>query len=60
MGILYEAYLLAHMDLLDIQMARFKADRIIRANPNNGAWTLLMCIYVEFALDLVEYQNKYI
>ena len=54
MGILYEAYLLAHMDLLDIQMARFKADRIIRANPHNGAWTLLMCINVEFPLDLVE------
>ena len=37
MGILHEAYLLAHMDLLDIQMARFKADRVIRANLNSGA-----------------------
>ena len=54
MDIYYEAYLLAHMDLLDIQMARFKADRIIRANPNNGACTLLMCIDVEFAADLVQ------
>ena len=60
MGILYEAYLLAHMDLLDIQMARFKADRIIRANPNNGACTLLMCINVEFAPDLVQSRTKYI
>ena len=60
MGILYEAYLLAHMDLLDIQMARFKADRIIRANPNNGACTLLMCSDVEFAPDEVQSQIKYI
>ena len=48
------------MDLLDIQMARFKADRIIRANPNNGACTLLMCIDVEFAPDFVQSQTKYI
>ena len=60
MGIYYEAYLLAHMDLLDIQMARFKADRIIRANPNNGACTLLMCSDVEFAPDEVQSQIKYI